>query len=82
MHKIVKNTYSWRYVSVRTELVYNYAMEQPTTNTFNKIKSSFSWGPISGFYAVLYQILEFLLIWLIEWWWPGDEIDIARNFNK
>ena len=81
MHNIVKNTYSWRYVAERTERVYNYVMEQPTLNTFHRIKSNFSWGPIVGFYAVLYQIVEFLLIFLLEFFQPENDIDVARNFN-
>ena len=39
LHQFVKNTYSWRYVAERTELVYDAMMEQPVLNTFNKLKS-------------------------------------------
>lgn len=34
MHQIVKNLYSWRNVAERTELVYNFSMEQKGLNAF------------------------------------------------
>lgn len=81
MHQIVKDTYSWRSVAERTERVYNFSMQQPALNAFHRLKSNFSWGPMVGFYAVLYQMLEFLILLLLEWILPEDEIDIQRNFN-
>ena len=39
LHQFVKNTYSWRYVADRTERVYDFAMQQPYPNCFNKIKT-------------------------------------------
>lgn len=81
MHQIVKNLYSWRQVAERTEVVYDFAMEKPVLNTFARIKSNFSWGSIVGLYAVLYQIVEFLLILFIEWWYPESEIDIIKTMN-
>ena len=80
-HQYVRSTYSWRYVAERTERVYNFMMEQPTMNTLEKLKSNISWGPLVGLYGVLYQILEFLLMWAIQWYFPESEIDIARNFQ-
>ena len=77
----MKDTYSWRYVAERTEIVYDYAYQQPVQNALQKIKSNFSWGPISGFFAVLYQMVEFIILMVIDWIFPIDEICIARNFN-
>ena len=82
MHHFVKDTYSWRYVAERTELVYDYAYNQPVLNSLQKIKSNFQWGPIAGFYAVLYQMVEFISLLLIDYIFPIEEICIARNFNK
>mmetsp|Transcript_971 Transcript_971/g.1735 ORF Transcript_971/g.1735 Transcript_971/m.1735 type:complete len:408 (+) Transcript_971:591-1814(+) len=81
MHQIVKNMYSWRQVAERTERVYNFIMEKPVMNSFNRLKSNFSWGPVVGLFAVIYQVLEFILFRLTEWFFPESEIDIPRNFN-
>ena len=67
MHQIVKNTYSWRQVAQRTERVYNFAMQQPALNSYQRIKSGLSWGPIVGVYGVLYQMMEYLVLFLLEW---------------
>jgi hypothetical protein len=46
------------------------------------MKSNLSWGPIVGVYAVLYQMIEFILIFLLNIIYPEEEIDIVRNFNS
>lgn len=81
MHNIVKSTYSWRYVAERTERVYNFAMNQPVMNTFNRIKCCYTFGPFAGLLAVFYQIMEMMMFFIIELWWPASDIDIRRNFN-
>lgn len=68
MHQIVKDTYSWRYVAERTERVYDFVMEQPVLNSFNKLKLALSWGPLSGFYALLYEMLGFLIMTWLDLW--------------
>jgi len=72
MHQIVKSTYSWRYVAERTEMVYNFTMEQPVLNSFQRLKSNFSWGPVVGIFAVFYQMIEFLIILLLDWLHPVE----------
>ena len=81
MHQIVKDTYSWRYVAERTERVYDFVMEQPVLNSFNKLKLALSWGPVVGFYGLLYEVLGLLLFMIVELLIPVEEIDIARGFN-
>ena len=81
MHQIVKSMYSWRQVAERTERAYNFMMQQPVMNSMNRVKSAVSWGQLAGLYAVLYQVIEFLVLWFIEWFYPEGEIDIVRNFN-
>ena len=76
MHQAVKDIYSWRQVAERTERVYNFSMQQPGLNAFHRLKSNFSWGPVVGIYAVFYQMLEFLVLFLLDFIQPEDEIDI------
>jgi hypothetical protein len=65
MHNIVKDTYSWRMVAQRTEFVYDFAMDQPDIDAYQRLKHSYSWGASAGFYAVFITILEFLIMYLI-----------------
>ncbi len=76
MHQAVKDIYSWRQVAERTERVYNFSMQQPGLNAFHRLKSNFSWGPVVGIYAVFYQMLEFLILFLLDCIQPENEIDI------
>lgn len=62
MHNIVKDTYSWRMVAQRTEFVYDFAMNQPDLDVYQRLKNSASWGQAVGLAAVLFTILEFLII--------------------
>jgi len=81
MHQIVKDTYSWRYVAEQTEKVYDFAMQQPSMNTLEILKHALSWGPLVGCFAVVFQVLEWVLSCFYSWLMPEEEIDIVRNFN-
>ena len=50
-------------------------------NTFNRIKCCYTFGPFAGLLAVFYQIMEMMMFFIIELWWPASDIDIRRNFN-
>lgn len=82
MHQIVKSTYSWRMVAQRTEFAYEFAMEQPDLDAYQRLKSSFSWGPAAGVFAVFFTMLEFLIIAFAEWLRPAEEICSVRAFNS
>ena len=40
-----------------------------------------SWGPVASIFALIFTILEALTLIATEYFYPEDEIDIARNFN-
>lgn len=81
MHQIVKNTYSWRMVAQRTEFAYDFAMEQPDLDTYERVKSSFAWGPAIGLIAVFFTVFEFLIMAVAEYFRPADEICAVRAFQ-
>jgi hypothetical protein len=57
-------------------------MEQKVPNTLDRLKTSFSWGPVVGIFAVFFTILELIALTITEWWFPESDIDIARNFDN
>ena len=73
--------YSWRQVAERTEKVYDYAMDKSVPNVMSRIKSSFAWGPIIGLWAIIYTVIEGIILGLADIFLPDDEIDIARSFQ-
>jgi phosphatidylinositol glycan class A protein len=77
----VSDIYS-RQVAERTEKVYDYVMDQQVPNIMSRIKSSFSWGPIVGIFALLFTIIEAISLCITEKLFPESGIDIARNFDS
>lgn len=64
--------YSWRQVAERTERVYDYAMDKPVPNILSRMKSSLSWGPIVGIWALFYTIIEAITLFITEIFIPED----------
>lgn len=75
------NIYSWRQVAERTEKVYDYAMAKPTPSIISRVKSTLSWGPLVGLWALCFTMIEAIVLVLTEVFWPESEIDVARNFD-
>lgn len=76
----VSDLYSWRQVAERTEKVYDYVMDKSVPNVMSRMKSSFSWGPIIGLWAIIYTVIEGIILGLCDVFLPEDDIDIARSF--
>lgn len=76
-NKELSQIYNWRTIAERTEKVYDYAIELPETNVCDRLRSAFALGQISGFFAVLYLVLEFIMLAVTEYYLPDWEIDTA-----
>ena len=74
--------YSWRQVAERTERVYDYVIEKPVPNILSRLKSTFSWGPVVGLWALFYTIIEAIVLCLTEYFLPEDNIDVCRSFSS
>lgn len=48
----------------------------------DRMKSSFSWGPIIGYWGLFYTILEAITIIFCDIFLPIKNIDIAQSFDK
>lgn len=77
----VASIYSWRQVAERTERVYDYAMAKPEPNVMSRVKTSFSWGPVIGLWAIFYTIIEGIVMMLADTFLPEQDIDIGRSFD-
>jgi len=73
--------YSWRQVAERTEKVYDFVVDAPQPSVLDRIKTSFTWGPVAGYFAIMFTVLEAITLLLTDIFWPETEIDIVRSFN-
>jgi len=73
--------YNWRTIAEKTEKVYDYAIECPQSSVCDRLRSAFAIGQVSGFFAVIYLVLEFITLAVTEYFMPDWEIDTALNFN-
>jgi len=57
-------------------------MEKPVPNVMSRVKTSFSWGPVIGLWALFYTIIEGIVIMLADIFLPEQDIDITRSFDQ
>lgn len=57
-------------------------MEKPVPNMLSRLKSSFSWGPVVGLWALLFTIIEAISLVITEFVLPEQDIDIVRSFDS
>ena len=74
--------YSWRQVAERTEKVYDYVMEKPCPSILTRLESSLAWGPVVGVWALLFCVLEMIVLVIIDIVWPAEQIDIVQSFDS
>ena len=73
--------YNWRTIAEKTEKVYDFAIARPTPNVCDRFKNAFAQGPTSGFFCVLYSMLEILMLALCEYINPDWDIDTVQSFG-
>mmetsp|Transcript_11421 Transcript_11421/g.17209 ORF Transcript_11421/g.17209 Transcript_11421/m.17209 type:complete len:344 (-) Transcript_11421:365-1396(-) len=74
--------YNWRQVAERTERVYDYAMTRPNPNIMSRLKTSMSWGSVAGIIGLFYAVMEFVMVFLCEIFFPVSEMDVCRTFDS
>lgn len=65
----------------RTEKVYDFATQQPTPNMLVRLKSSLTVGSVAGPFAVMYCLMEAIILMIVEFFFPIGDIDILPNFE-
>mmetsp|Transcript_11657 Transcript_11657/g.15805 ORF Transcript_11657/g.15805 Transcript_11657/m.15805 type:complete len:128 (+) Transcript_11657:1263-1646(+) len=81
MHETVKKLYSWHHVAEKTEKVYYEVVQMPRLTTLSKLKLKLTLGPIAGIGNIVSGIFWLIALFLAEWIWPRESIDIAEEFN-
>ncbi|NP_001169463.1 Phosphatidylinositol N-acetylglucosaminyltransferase subunit A-like [Zea mays] len=75
MHLRMKELYSWDDVAKRTEIVYDRAMESPTTNLLDRLPRYLTCGSWAGKLFCLVMIINYLLWRLLEFLQPAVGIE-------
>lgn len=78
----VASLYSWRNVAERTEKVYDFALSAPNPSMLVRLKTSLTWGSVAGLWAVMYCIMEAILLFVVETFLPAGDIDILPSFDR
>ena len=76
-----KDIYSWWQIAERTERVYDFVWDLPIPNALSRIKTSLSWGFVTGIWSLCYILFEVIVYYLAEFVLSISDIDIVRNFN-
>lgn len=80
-HSQLSKIYSWRQVAERTEKVYEYAMQTPTPNMLDRLKTAYAWGTVVGLWGIFFAVFEAITLLITEYLWPEQNIDVCRNFE-
>ncbi|XP_013404356.1 N-acetylglucosaminyl-phosphatidylinositol biosynthetic protein-like [Lingula anatina] len=81
-HERVKRLYTWQDVARRTETVYNMVCEEPPRPLPDKIMRYQHCGPIAGKIFILFAALNYLLLFLLEWWLPAKDMDKVPDWPQ
>ncbi|KAI9298631.1 phosphatidylinositol N-acetylglucosaminyltransferase GPI3 subunit [Neoconidiobolus thromboides FSU 785] len=81
MHRKVMKMYSWADVCDRTERIYFKIIKSQHPPLLNRLKKYYGCGPFSGILFCIFAAIDFLILLLLEYFSPKDEIEICPNFN-
>jgi phosphatidylinositol N-acetylglucosaminyltransferase subunit A len=74
--------YSWHDIASRTEKVYNDITVKQPLPLIDRLKRYYGCGAWAGKLFCLLVALDFLLLWFLEFCFPREGIDIARDWPK
>jgi phosphatidylinositol N-acetylglucosaminyltransferase subunit A len=81
-HQEIQKMYSWYDIAGRTEKVYNEIMQRNSFPLIDRLKRFYGCGAWAGKLFCLLIALDFLLLCLLEFCFPKDRIDIARDWPR
>ena len=73
--------YNWEDVSKKIELVYDKVIDNKPKNLLGRFKVAYSCGPRSGIWAAVLMLLDIVILMILCWLQPAEEIEPALNFN-
>jgi|SRR5579862_8920541 len=74
--------YSWDDIASRTEKVYNEISSRSPLPLLDRLKRYYGCGAWAGKLFCLLVALDFLLLWFLEFCYPREVIDVARDWPK
>jgi hypothetical protein len=81
-HQEIRNMYSWHDIASRTEKVYNEIISRTPLPLIDRLKRYYGCGAWAGKLFCLLMALDFLLLWFLEFCYPRESIDVARDWPK
>jgi len=81
-HKRVQQMYSWTNVAMRTERVYDGICRGEQASLMDRLKRYYGCGIWAGKLFVICAVVDYLLWWVLEFWYPRSGIDLARDWPK
>ena len=81
-HQEIRNMYSWNDIASRTEKVYNDITLRTPLPLIDRLKRYYGCGAWAGKLFCLLVALDFLLLWFLEFCFPREGIDVARDWPK
>jgi len=78
-HSEVKKLYTWQNVAERTEVVYDAVSREDHVELPERIKEYLKTGLVAGKIFSLFVVLNHLLLLLLCWFSPKENIDIAPD---
>lgn len=80
-HDEIKGMYCWEDVAKRTEKCYDKIdIESINVGLLDRLGQYYRCGPWAGKLFVVCVIVDLLLYYILEWWWPRGSIDLARKW--
>lgn len=80
-HEQLKEMYSWADVAERTEKVYYSAMEVPEVPVVERLRRYYGTGYIFGKMLCIIVCVDYILLAILDFFFPRDQIDIAPKFR-
>jgi phosphatidylinositol N-acetylglucosaminyltransferase subunit A len=81
-HQEIQNMYSWHDIASRTENVYNEISSRSPLPLIDRLKRYYGCGAWAGKLFCLLVALDFLVLWFLEFCYPRENIDVARDWPK
>jgi phosphatidylinositol N-acetylglucosaminyltransferase subunit A len=72
--------YSWHDIASRTERVYNTITQSSRLPLIDRLKRYYGCGAWAGKLFALLVALDYLLLLVLEVWFPAGKVDIARDW--
>ncbi|CAK9299269.1 unnamed protein product [Gordionus sp. m RMFG-2023] len=82
LHNTVKTCYSWDNIAQRTGKIYDNILQEKESTIYDKLKKYYMTGPICGKLFYLIILLDYILLWVCEYFYPKKYIDKSLKLKR